>query len=135
MPVHSPCPTFPTCACAGILDAGGRNGTVSLRSRSGTFRRSSVVGLTLFTQYWYWYPLSYFISLALQPAALIGLNSDLQMPVWQVACKCKASTFAYPPSALQGASQQLSKVPTAVLSTTARAREKVRCNSSGIRHG
>lgn len=37
---------------AGLLDAGGRNVTVSLRSRSGYFRRTSMVGLALFTQYW-----------------------------------------------------------------------------------
>lgn len=39
---------------AGILDAGGRNATVGLRSRSGHFRRTAVLGLALFTQYWYW---------------------------------------------------------------------------------
>lgn len=38
---------------AGILDAGGRNCTVGLRSRSGYFRRTSVVGLAVFTQYWW----------------------------------------------------------------------------------
>ena len=37
---------------AGILDAGGRNVTVGLRSRSGYFRRTSVIGLAVFTQYW-----------------------------------------------------------------------------------
>ncbi len=37
---------------AGILDGGGRNATVGLRSRSGYFRRTSVVGLAVFTQYW-----------------------------------------------------------------------------------
>lgn len=42
---------------AGILDAGGRNATLALRSGSGHFRRTSVVGLAVFTGYWYWYPL------------------------------------------------------------------------------
>jgi 26S proteasome regulatory subunit N2 len=42
---------------AGILDAGGRNATLALRSGSGYFRRTSVVGLAVFTGYWYWYPL------------------------------------------------------------------------------
>lgn len=37
---------------AGILDAGGRNCTMALRSRSGYFRRTAIVGLALFTQYW-----------------------------------------------------------------------------------
>lgn len=42
---------------AGILDAGGRNATIGLRSSSGYFRRTSVIGLAVFTGYWYWYPL------------------------------------------------------------------------------
>ncbi len=37
---------------SGILDAGGRNVTVGLRSRSGYFRRTSVIGLAIFTNYW-----------------------------------------------------------------------------------
>ena len=57
---------------------------MSLRSHSGYFRRTSVVGLAIFTQYWYWYPFSYFLSLSLQPTALIGLNRDLKMPKMQV---------------------------------------------------
>jgi hypothetical protein len=39
---------------AGLLDAGGRNVSLGLRSRSGYFRRTSVVGLAVFLQYWYW---------------------------------------------------------------------------------
>jgi 26S proteasome regulatory subunit N2 len=37
---------------AGLLDAGGRNATPALRAHSGYFRRTSVVALALFTQYW-----------------------------------------------------------------------------------
>ena len=33
-----------------------------------------VVGMLVFTQYWYWFPLSHFLSLAFQPTAIIGLN-------------------------------------------------------------
>ena len=66
--------------------AGGRNVTLGLNSRSGFFRRTSVVGLMLFTQYWYWYPLSYFLSLALQPTALIGISmDDLKLPKLQAS--------------------------------------------------
>lgn len=74
----APCSTT---ACT----AGGRNVTVGVRSHSGYFRRTSVVALAVFSQYWYWYPLSYFITLALQPTALLGLNADLQMPKLQVS--------------------------------------------------
>ncbi|CAL8468543.1 g8083 [Coccomyxa elongata] len=110
----------------GLLDAGGRNLTVGLRSASGYFRRTSVVGLMLFLQYWYWYPLSYCISLALQPSAVIALNADLKLPRMQVVCKCKPSLFAYPPPVTQETASTAAKVPTAVLSTTARAREKAK---------
>jgi hypothetical protein len=57
---------------------------VGLRSASGYFRRTSCVGVMLFLQYWYWYPLSYCLSLALQPSAFIGLNADLKLPKMQV---------------------------------------------------
>ena len=46
--------------------------------------------------------------------------------VVQVLAKCKASQFAYPPPITQEVSAQVTKVPTAVLSTTARARVKAR---------
>jgi hypothetical protein len=37
---------------SGLLDAGGRNATMGLKSRSGYFRRTAVVGLAVFVQYW-----------------------------------------------------------------------------------
>ena len=66
--------------------------TVGLRSASGYFRRTSCVGMMLFLQYWYWYPLSYCLSLALQPSALIGLNADLKLPTMQVWLLATASS-------------------------------------------
>ena len=68
----------------GILDAGGRNTVVGLRSQSGFYRRTSCIGMMIFTQYWFWYPLSYFLSLALQPTAFIGVNKDLDLPSMEV---------------------------------------------------
>ena len=44
----------------------------------------------------------------------------------QVVCKCKPSLFAYPPPVTQEAAAAAAKVPTAVLSTTARARDKAK---------
>ena len=76
--------SYKACMRTGLLDAGGRNVTVGLRSASGYFRRTSCVGMMLFLQYWYWYPLSYCLSLAVQPSALIGLNADLKLPKMQV---------------------------------------------------
>ncbi|PNW70631.1 hypothetical protein CHLRE_17g727950v5 [Chlamydomonas reinhardtii] len=111
---------------AGILDGGGRNATVGLRSRSGYFRRTSLVGLAVFTQYWYWYPLLYFVSLAFAPSALIELNADLKMPKTSFSCNCKPSIFAYPPPLTTEVKEAKAKVPTAILSTTAKAAERQR---------
>ncbi len=40
---------------------------------------SAIVGLAVFTQFWYWYPLIHFVSLAFTPTAIIGLNKDLKV--------------------------------------------------------
>ena len=58
---------------------GGRNVTISLQSRAGHTHMMSVVGLLVFTHYWYWFPLTHFISLAFSPTCLIGLNSDVKV--------------------------------------------------------
>ncbi|KAI3426179.1 hypothetical protein D9Q98_008556 [Chlorella vulgaris] len=110
---------------AGILDAGGRNVTLGLRAGSGHFRRTAVIGLALFTQYWYWYPLSYCISMAVQPCALIGVDASLRAPKgFQVVSDCRPSQFAYaPPVKVEDKKDKL-KLPTAVLSTTARAKAR-----------
>mmetsp|Transcript_5894 Transcript_5894/g.16828 ORF Transcript_5894/g.16828 Transcript_5894/m.16828 type:complete len:1074 (-) Transcript_5894:415-3636(-) len=110
----------------GILDAGGRNATMALRSRSGYFRRTAIVGLALFTQYWYWYPLSYLGSLAFQPSALIGLTPDLQVPKFELTCNIRPSVFAYPPSVAKEETKTKEKIKKAELSTTARARQKAK---------
>ena len=64
---------------AGILDAGGRNVTLGLRSGAGHKKMASIVGMAMFCQVWYWFPLSHFLSLAFTPTAIIGLNKDLQV--------------------------------------------------------
>ena len=43
-----------------------------------------------------------------------------------MVCKCKPSLFAYPSAVTQETASAAAKVPTAVLSTTARAREKAK---------
>lgn len=63
----------------GILDAGGRNMSLSLQTRNGQTDMTAVVGLLVFTQFWYWFPLAHFLSLAFQPTAVIALNQDLKV--------------------------------------------------------
>jgi 26S proteasome regulatory subunit N2 len=38
-----------------------------------------VVGMLVFTQYWYWFPLSHFLSLAFQPTAVIGKQQNVSL--------------------------------------------------------
>jgi 26S proteasome regulatory subunit N2 len=111
---------------AGILDAGGRNVTIALRSRSGHDRVTAVVGMAVFTQWWYWYPLVYFLSLTFAPTALIGLNANLQMPRLDVSSAARPSLFAYPAPLSDKKEEEVKKVPTAQLSTTARAKSKAK---------
>lgn len=101
---------FGAIIASGIIDAGGRNVTIALHSRSGhksipktqiypfdncsfflffpffvlllsliAKDMSAIVGLAVFTQFWYWYPLIHFVSLAFTPTAVIGLNKDLKV--------------------------------------------------------
>lgn len=109
---------------SGILDAGGRNVVVSMQSRGGFLKMGSVVGLVLWLQYWYWYPLMLFLSLAFSPTALIGLNKDFDMPNdFSVRCNAPESMFAYP-KVEEKKEDQKERVVTAVLSTTVRAKAR-----------
>merc|ERR1719244_1621918 len=108
----------------GIIDAGGRNVTVSLQSRTGHTNMLGVVGMLVFTQYWYWFPLSHFLSLAFQPTAIIGLNSNLDMPVAQFKSSAKPSTYGYTPNIEEKKKEDKEKVATAVLSITAKQKKK-----------
>ena len=106
----------------GILDAGGRNVTIGLRSRSGRPRMTSVLGMLVFTQYWYWYPLSYFLSLVFIPTAFIAVDHTLTMPHCSVTSHSKPSTFAYAAPVTEDDKKNDSKMVKAVLSTTAKAK-------------
>lgn len=64
----------------GLLDAGGRNVTLSLSSRAGFTKATAVVGIALWAQHWYWFPMQHMLGLSFSPTALIGLNKDFDMP-------------------------------------------------------
>lgn len=63
----------------GFIDAGGRNVTISLQSRAGSRNTGAIVGMVLFCQFWYWYPLAHCACLAFEPTGIIGLNADLKV--------------------------------------------------------
>eukprot|EP00201_Polytomella_parva_P020716 CAMPEP_0175049698 /NCGR_PEP_ID=MMETSP0052_2-20121109/6866_1 /TAXON_ID=51329 ORGANISM="Polytomella parva, Strain SAG 63-3" /NCGR_SAMPLE_ID=MMETSP0052_2 /ASSEMBLY_ACC=CAM_ASM_000194 /LENGTH=992 /DNA_ID=CAMNT_0016313855 /DNA_START=123 /DNA_END=3098 /DNA_ORIENTATION=+ len=110
----------------GIIDAGGRNATISLKTRSGMFRLTSFIGLAVFTQYWYWYPLIYFLSLALHPTALIAVNENFQMPKVSLNCACKPSMFATAPPLAETPAKDHKQKFAAILSATLKAKERAR---------
>ncbi|KAJ0903455.1 putative armadillo-like helical, 26S proteasome regulatory subunit RPN2 [Helianthus annuus] len=109
---------------SGILDAGGRNVTIKLLSKTKHDKMTAVIGLAVFTQFWYWYPLIYFISLAFSPTALIGLNYDLKVPKFEFLSHAKPSLFEYPRPTTVPTAMSAVKLPTAVLSTSARAKAR-----------
>merc|ERR1739844_208839 len=108
----------------GIIDAGGRNVTVCLQSRTGHTNMMAVVGMLIFTQYWYWFPLAHFLSLAFSPSCVIGLNENLDMPVMGVKSNAKPSTYGYPAPLEEKKKEDKEKVATAVLSITAKQKKK-----------
>lgn len=108
----------------GILDAGGRNVTVALTSCTGHVNMAGVVGMLVFTQFWYWFPLAHFLSLSLSPSCLVALTGELRMPRLQFRSGAKPSTFAYPPPLEEKKEREREKVTTAVLSITAKARRR-----------
>lgn len=107
----------------GIIDAGGRNMTISLQSRTGHTNMTSVVGMFVFTQFWYWFPLAHFLSMAFTPTCLIGLNNELKMPKMTFVSNAKPSTYGYP-APLEEKKKEVAEKVTAVLSITAKAKKK-----------
>ncbi|XP_023006476.1 26S proteasome non-ATPase regulatory subunit 1 homolog A [Cucurbita maxima] len=111
---------------SGILDAGGRNVTIRLSSKTKHDKMTAVVGLAVFSQFWYWYPLIYFISLSFSPTAFIGLNYDLKVPKFEFLSHAKPSLFEYPKPTTVPAATSAVKLPTAVLSTSAKAKARAK---------
>jgi len=108
----------------GIIDAGGRNVTISLSSTVGHKNLSGIVGITVFLQYWYWYPYIHFISLAFTPTAIVAVNKNLQKPKYNIKSNAPPSYFSYPPSITPPKEEEVEKLPTAQLSTTKKAEIK-----------
>jgi len=110
----------------GIIDAGGRNVTIALSSTVGHKNLSGIVGITVFLQYWYWYPFIHFISLAFTPTAIVAVNKNLQKPKYNIKSNAPPSYFSYPPSITPPKEEVVEKLPTAQLSTTKKAEIKRR---------
>ncbi|KZV92476.1 26S proteasome regulatory complex, non-ATPase subcomplex, Rpn2/Psmd1 subunit [Exidia glandulosa HHB12029] len=121
---EDPMARFGSALGQGLIDAGGRNVTISLSSRTGSTNMAAVVGMALFCQFWYWFPLAHCASLAFEPTGIIGLNEDLKVPKFEVVSNARPSLFAYPPPTKPPTKAAVEKVETAVLSTTAKAKAR-----------
>lgn len=115
---------FGSAISLGIIDAGGRNCTISLQTQTGNLNMAGIVGMTVFTQYWYWFPLTLFLSLSFAPTSVIGLDQDLEVPSFKIHSATRPSLFDYPPEQETKTEDAPEKVKTAVLSTTAQAKRR-----------
>ncbi|KAK4697438.1 26S proteasome regulatory subunit N2, partial [Lecanoromycetidae sp. Uapishka_2] len=115
---------FGSAISLGIIDAGGRNCTISLQTQTGNLNMAGIVGMAVFTQYWYWFPLTHFLSLSFTPTAVIGLDQDLDVPKFNFHSATRPSLFDYPPEQETKQEDAPEKVKTAVLSTTAQAKRR-----------
>ncbi|KAF8708026.1 26S proteasome regulatory complex, non-ATPase subcomplex, Rpn2 Psmd1 subunit, partial [Rhizoctonia solani] len=108
----------------GFIDAGGRNCSISLQSRTGSGNMSAIVGMVLFCQFWYWYPLAHCACLAFEPTGVIGLTEELKTPSFEFVSNARPALFAYPAAVKPPTKETVEKVATAVLSTTAKAKAR-----------
>lgn len=108
----------------GIIDAGGRNCTIGLQTQTGNLNMAGIVGMAVFTQYWYWFPFTHFLSLSFVPTSVIGLDHDLEIPNFKFHCAARPSLFDYPPEQEVKAEEGPTLVTTAILSTTAQAKRR-----------
>lgn len=115
---------FGSAISLGIIDAGGRNCTISLQTQTGNLNMAGIVGMTVFTQYWYWFPLTHFLCLSFAPTSVIGLDQDLEVPSFKIHSATRPSLFDYPPEQETKTEDAPEKVKTAVLSTTAQAKRR-----------
>jgi len=108
----------------GILDAGGRNFTISMTTSTGQKRMKAIIGMCLFWQHWEWYPLVPMISLCFKATLCIGLNQDLNLPKQAFMCNAKPSLYAYPEPLKEEAIKEKKLLKKAELSTTAKVQAR-----------
>ena len=115
---------FGAALALGIIDAGGRNCTIGLQTQTGNLNMAGIVGMAVFTQYWYWFPFTHFLSLSFSPTSIIGLDHDLEIPDFKFHCATRQSLFDYPPEQEVKTEEGPALIATAILSTTAQAKRR-----------
>lgn len=124
---------FGAALALGIIDAGGRNCTIGLQTQTGNLNMAGIVGMAVFTQYWYWFPFTHFLSLSFTPTSIIGLDPDLEIPDVKFHCATRPSLFDYPPEQEAKVEEGPAPVSTAILSTTAQAKRRAQKKERALR--
>lgn len=84
---------------AGLLDAGGRNLLLQLRSPLHTMRREATICCFLACQLWEWYPLFNLIMKALTPSAFLAVDPTMKLPRdFSLHCSASPELFEYVPA-------------------------------------
>jgi len=96
MKSEDPLAKFGAMLATGFLNAGGRNCQFFFTSpKTDKTVKSSVVGIVMFLQMFYWYPYIPFISLCMKPQCLILLDDQLEVKQnLEMVCNTKPSRFA-----------------------------------------
>jgi len=110
----------------GLIDASGRNVTISLFNRHNSCKRqSAIIGMAIFWQYWYWYPLIPFITLCLQPTMVMALNHELEMVKMDVQSRERnRSRFDYVENLKEEKKKKNKKAITVELSVAAKTKQR-----------
>jgi 26S proteasome regulatory subunit N2 len=112
-----------------LMQSGGGNCILNLRGNeswnSNSLKPQTVIGIFMFTFYWYWFPLVNFIGLALEPTFLVGVNKDLKVPrSFQFNSKAPKKLFDYFKISENTEDKQKEAAPV-VLSITRRAKARL----------
>ncbi|KAL7420934.1 proteasome regulatory particle base subunit [Cryptotrichosporon argae] len=123
---EDPMARFGAALAQGIIDAGGRNMTISLATRAGTPDMKAVVGAVLFVQFWYWFPLAHFLGLTFSPTTVLAVDGEFRLPAVEFTSHAKPSMFDYPSTVKVVKEEKQKKAKAAVLSTTAKAHARAK---------
>ena len=110
----------------GLIDAAGRNVTISLYNKYNNCKRqSAIIGMAIFWQYWYWYPLIPFITLCFKPTMIMSLNKDLKMIKINVESREKnKNKFNYVENLKEEKKDKKKKIVKVELSVAAKTKQR-----------
>ena len=111
----------------GLVNLGGKNCVINLVSNTNENKMKSVIGMCLFTQYYYWFPMLHMLNLSVCPTFLFNLDDQLKIPKnYKMLSKAKPSIFGYPKEEEKDNKKKEVKAEAAVLSTHTRNKAKSR---------